>query len=264
MRKQTPNLTWETVQIRRQSLTEQVATQIQQLIIDGGYAPGDRIPTERELCEQLSVSRTVIREGIKALQERGLVRVVPGSGTYISKVEGNHVSRSISLFFRGNNYAFRDLLEIRKSLEVEIAGLAALRATESEIQDLESAVHKMRTLLEDVPLSTDSLEEFAQADLQFHQSLARASHNSLLPLLLTPITDLVLEFSREASTELGAPENAVHFHQEILECVRKRDSATSRDVMRAHISNAEELLHRMQDHDKPTPVPQIQPNLNPS
>lgn len=253
MTKELNDHAWENLHVRRETLTQQVARRIQEIIMDGGFAPGDRIPTERELCDRLNVSRTVVREGIKALQERGLLRAIPGSGTYISRIEGDQISRSISLFVRGNTHAFRDLLEIRKSLEVEIAGLAALRASPGEITELESAVHKMRTLLEDVPLTADSLEEFARADLEFHQTLAKASHNSLLPLLLTPITDLVLEFSREASSEHGAPENAVRYHQAILECVRQQDGENSRAVMRAHISNAEELLHRMEDHDKTAP-----------
>ena len=77
----------ETLQIRRESLSEQVAEKIQQFIIQGHLRPGDRLPPERELGEQLGVSRTVIREATKQLQERGLVKVLTGSGTYVSKIE---------------------------------------------------------------------------------------------------------------------------------------------------------------------------------
>ncbi len=235
----------DTLQVRRESLSEQVAEKIQQSIIQGQLRPGDRLPPERELGEQLGVSRTVIREATKQLQERGLVKVLTGSGTYVSKIEPAAISQSIGLFMWGHGHAFRDLLEIRKMLEVEIAGHAAERATDEDIQQLESALEQMVAGLPGVHQDAAGLEKFVQADLLFHQIMARASKNSLLPLLLAPITDLLLEFSRQASSLHGAPENAIHFHRTLLQVVRDRDGERCRAVMRDHLSNAEKFLDQM-------------------
>jgi GntR family transcriptional regulator, transcriptional repressor for pyruvate dehydrogenase complex len=235
------------LQVRRANLSVQAAEQIQQFIIRGQLRPGDRLPPERELSEQLGVSRTVVREANKQLQERGLVKVLTGSGTYVSKVEPAAISQAISLFMWGHGHTFHDLLESRKMFEVEIAGLAAERATTEDIQQLEGALAQMAAALPRVHADSAGLETFVQADWFFHQILAKASKNSLLPLLLTPITDLLLQFSRQASSLQGASENAIHFHNALLQAVRSRDSARCRAVMRDHLMDAEKILDQMAD-----------------
>ncbi len=238
----------DTIQVRRERLSEQVAEQIQRIIQDK-LKEGDRLPPERDLAEKFGVSRVVIREATKVLQERGLVKVLTGSGTYVTRVEPQVVSQSIGLFVRGNKPSFRDLLEIRRMLEVEIAGLAADRANEDDIHQLEVMVNEMQAVLPDICSSKDKMEEFVKADLCFHQNLAKASHNFLLPTLLSPITDLLLEFSRRASSFPGAPERATSFHQTILVCIRSKDEKKARDVMRSHLSSTEEFLDLMVEDD---------------
>lgn len=242
----------ETLRVNRARLSEQVAEQIQNMIIQGRIKEGDRLPPERELAEQLSVSRTVIRESIKALQERGLVKVLTGNGTYATRLESENVSQSIGLFVRGKKHAFHDLLEIRKMLEVEIAGLAAERATRENVIRLETNLNEMKRTLTEIRTPSIQLEEFVQADINFHQCLAEASKNSLLLVLLEPITDLLLEFSREASSFPGAQQKAVAYHQMILECVCNHDSEKCRETMRNHISNTEEFLDLMAEKQKIT------------
>ena len=233
------------LQVRRANLTMQVVEQIQQFIVRGQLRPGDRLPPERELSEQLGVSRTVIREATKQLQERGLVKVLTGSGTYVSRIEPAALSQSISLFMWGHGHAFHDLLECRKMFEVEIAGLAAERATDDDLQRLEGALAQMTAGLPEVHASPAGLERFVQADLLFHQVLAAAGKNSLLPLLLAPISDLCLEFSRQASSLEPAPQNAIRFHQLLVDGVRSHDSARCRAVMRDHLTDAENLIDQL-------------------
>jgi GntR family transcriptional repressor for pyruvate dehydrogenase complex len=239
----------QSFQVSRLKLSDQVAEQIQHVIVNGGLRPGDKLPSERELGEQLGVSRTVVREATKALQERGLVKILTGSGTYVSEVESDVVTQSIELYVRGRKHKYRDLLEIRKTLEVEIAGLAAERATEEDIERLGVVLERMQEAFPTAQTDAESLEEFVLADMQFHQYLAQASHNSLLPLLLTPIADLLLEFSRKASSLPSAPQSAHRYHKAILECVRSGDSEKCRDVMREHISSTEDFIEQLETTD---------------
>ena len=242
------------LQVRRQRLSEQVTGQIQELIVKGGLKPGDKIPPERKLAEQLGVSRTVIREATKALQERGLVKVLTGSGSFVSQVKPETVSQSIGLFVSGYRGAFRSLFEVRDMLEVEIARLAAERASEEHVEQLHSSLTRMRNALSRGNHPPGWLEDFVQADLSFHRVLAQATNNSLLPLLLAPITDLLLELSRKASSIPGAPETAIVYHQNILECVRSGDSQRSQELMREHLSKAREFAQIMeQDGDDAAP-----------
>ncbi len=130
------------LRVSRESLSDQVAEQLQQLIIEGGLKPGEKLPPERDLCDQLGVSRTVIREAVQRLQVQGLLRVVGGSGTYISRVDPGVVAQSIGLFMSSHDHTFQDLLEIRRFIEVEIAGLAAERASPKDFEILEEVLNR--------------------------------------------------------------------------------------------------------------------------
>jgi GntR family transcriptional regulator, transcriptional repressor for pyruvate dehydrogenase complex len=237
------------MQVKRNRLSEQIAEQIQRNIIEGKLKQGDRLAPERELAEQLGVSRTVIREATKVLQERGLVKVITGSGTYATRIEPAVVSQSIGLFVQGYKHSFRDLLEIRRMLEVEVAGMAAERATNEDIHLLTACLDEMKAVLPEIRTTTEKMEKFVEADLRFHQYLGKASNNSLLPILLLPITDLLLEFRRKASSFPGAPERAISYHQTVLECVCSRDSQRCREAMRNHLSSTEEFLKLMVEEE---------------
>src|SRR5262249_34535941 len=124
---------------------------------------------------------------------------------------------------------------------------AAERATVDDIQQLEGALGQMVDSMPEVQAGSPGLERFVQADLLFHQIMAKASKNSLLPLLLGPITELLVEFSRRASSLPGAPENAVHFHRTLLQAIRDRDRPLCRSVMSDHLTNAENYLDQLVD-----------------
>jgi GntR family transcriptional repressor for pyruvate dehydrogenase complex len=237
----------KTFQVDRKSLSEQVAKQLQELIVNGGLNPGDKLPPERLLAEQLSVSRTVIREAVKLLQERGLVRVITGSGTYVSEMDPNIVVQSIELFMSNKKNKYRDLLEIRRFFEVNVAELAAKYADDSDINALELNLEEMRKSSLGIHKKNEILEQFVIADMKFHQALAKATKNSLIPVLLSSFMGLLFEFSSKASSHPGAPEKAIEYHEQLLSCVRKRDVERARTVMRNHISSTEEYVDNIEE-----------------
>jgi GntR family transcriptional repressor for pyruvate dehydrogenase complex len=233
--------------VTRGRLSEQVAQQLQELIISGELRPDDRLPPERELADQLGVSRTVIREATKSLEQRGLLEVLTGSGTYVSQMDPKVVSDSIGLLVRQSTSSFDYLNEIRRMLEVEIAGLAAERATPRDIEVMDRALQAMDEAVSELG-TNPALDDFVEADLAFHNALAKATRNPLLPVLLEPITGLLVEFRHLASRAPGAPEDAVSYHRQILEQVKARDGAACREMMRKHLSKAEEWMLSAGDH----------------
>src|ERR671935_2210582 len=116
--------------IRREPrLSDRVAALLLETIVARGLQPGDRLPSERELGEQFGVSRTVIREAVRALAAKGVIEVRTGSGLRVAAVDASSVSESMSLFMRGGGIEFEKVHEVRTVLEVHIAGLAAERAS---------------------------------------------------------------------------------------------------------------------------------------
>ncbi len=229
------------VQITRVTLSEQVAEQIQGIIVNGKMMPGDRLPPERELAERLGVSRNVIREATKVLQDRGLVRIAPGSGTYVSNVSSETVTQAMSLYLRAGKAAIRNLLEVRGLLETQIAGLAALRADAADVELLESASHEMEDSLQQARLAQTpeeraaALEGYADGNVFFHETLARACKNNLLLLVLQPVMQLMLESGWKLAMQTGGAERSPAMHRRIIECIRDRDATGCQDAMRADI-----------------------------
>lgn len=132
--------------------------------------------------------------------------------------------------------SFANLHEIRKTLEIDIAGYAAERATDEDIQHLEEILLEQNKNI-NVP------EKFTQVDYKFHEALASATHNDLYVLLLSPITDLMLEFRLAAYTfdPESSIEGASTFHRLILEKIKERDATGARQAMRDHLNQAETI-----------------------
>ena len=230
------------IKVTRGRLYEQVARQLQELILTGALKPGDRLPPERELAEQLGVSRVVIREAMKTLEERGLLKVLTGSGTYISQIEPRAISESINLLIQQRAFSFDHLNEIRRMLEIEIAGLAAERARPEDLQTMEQAISVAEAAAANLESVPTALDAFVQADLAFHNALAEATQNPLFPVLLESMSDLLIELRWQASSQAGAPQDALDYHRAILAHVKVHDLLASREAMREHLMRAEEYL----------------------
>ena len=218
--------------LKREKLYKQVAESIHDSIMRGDLKTGDRLPSERDLAEQLEVSRTVVRDALRLLEERGLISSNVGDGTYISEIKSRSVSESISLFVKQKQTSYAHLTQVRRMIEVEIAALAAKNATPKDIERLEQSVSGAERKIH-------SLQEFVSSDISFHKLLAEASQNPLLPMLLTPISEPLHDLSRRASALPGAPEDALMHHRNILDCIRRGDSEGARQCMRDHLDSAE-------------------------
>ena len=217
--------------IQTERLYEQIVNQIEQRIIAGDLKVGDQLPPENELAEQFRVSRTAVREAIKALREKRLIEIRLGKGTFITNAAPETMRRSLGLIMKfgaANANGSSHLVEVREILEPEIAALAATRITEEYISTMEQAVATMDTAL-------DNVDVFVEADLDFHLALAEATQNPIIPILMDSIIDMLREQRKRTGFVSGGLERGQSHHQKILRAVIQRDSQAARQAMQDHL-----------------------------
>jgi GntR family transcriptional regulator, transcriptional repressor for pyruvate dehydrogenase complex len=213
-------------------LYEQIVAQIEKQILGGKLHAGDRLPTERELASQFRVSRTVVREAVKALREKGLVQGYPGRGTFITDGTARAARHSFGLMIRiGATNSAANLAEARGILEPEIAALAAVRATPEQIVELRQTLATMDEAMRDA-------DAFVEADLRFHLALARATQNAIISPLLDPLVDLLRE-QRKSTFKHGGAKHGQMYHRRILDAIVRRDASAARAAMRAHLNQVQ-------------------------
>lgn len=214
-------------------LSQEVVTYLMEQILSGEFQPGDKLPSERNLAEILGVSRTVVREAIKVLSEKGLVGVRVGKGAYVTQPTSQVVAESIRLLFHLERGTADNVIEIRKFLEIPLAGMAAQRARPENIEEMQSLFETMRTL-------RGQAAAFIEVDLEFHQSIARATQNPLFVLLIKPIIDLMQRSRLLITSAPRSYERSQHHHQCILQAVKAGDQAAAEEAMAAHLAQVEE------------------------
>ncbi len=173
--------------VQASRLYEQIVQQIEESILKGELSEGTQLPAERDLAKQFGVSRTAVREAIKALQEKGLVDAFPGRGTFVTNGTSNSLRRSLDQIIKsGEPDGWASLVEVREILEPEIAAMAAVRAMDQDLATMRDAMNVMDH-------SGRDLDAFIEADLDFHLALAEAAGNPIVLSLIDSIVGLLRE-----------------------------------------------------------------------
>jgi GntR family transcriptional regulator, transcriptional repressor for pyruvate dehydrogenase complex len=220
--------------VRTSRLYEQIVQQIEESIVKGVLKPGDQLPAERELAQRFGVSRTAVREAVKALREKGLVEAYSGRGTFITDGTTQAVRQSLDLITKiGQPEGSTQLAEVRAILEPEIAALAAVRILEPELATMREAVAVMDRAGEDP-------EAYIEADLDFHLALAEAAANPIILSLIDSIVGLLREQRLRIFRVAGGPERGQIHHKKILDAVERHDAEKAREAMRQHLGQIRE------------------------
>lgn len=215
-------------------------------IARGAYGPGDRLPRETDLAEQFDVSRGVVRECVRGLEERGLVRVKHGRGAIVTSSDewDTFDPDVLEAMLRAPDSAtvLTDYLECRRILEVEAAGLAAQRATDEHVQALTRAMEEMRVAAERARLNPAAEDRYHEADIGFHRTVITATGNQALGQMTEPIhralTAALRRLARpEFRFERGLPE-----HERILAAVGSQDVEEARSAMADHLATVANYL----------------------
>src|SRR5579862_6076372 len=215
--------------VRTSRLYEQIVQQIEESIVKGTLKAGDQLSAERELAQRFGVSRTAVREAVKALREKGLVEAYSGRGTFVTDGTTHAVRQSLDLMAKiGQPEGSTHLAEVRAILEPEIAALAAQRIEEPELATMREAVAVMDGAGQDP-------DAYIEADLDFHLALAEGAGNPLILSLLDSIVGLLREQRLRIFRVAGGPERGQIHHKRILDAVERHDSEEARATMRAHL-----------------------------
>jgi GntR family transcriptional repressor for pyruvate dehydrogenase complex len=213
------------------SISEEIAKQIMDLISNGALNPGDRLPPERELCEEFGASRSSLREALRCLSIVGVLNARVGEGTSVAADGKKFLRKIIEWRLITERHDIENLLEVRIALEGISAANTALRGTEEDLEHLRKFLTKMKRCLTDQ-------KAFATLDLDFHITLANISGNTLLADLIFLIRSQV----GRALQQLIPLPNAIPLshkeHLEIFEAIERHDAEMARKAMHAHLQAA--------------------------
>jgi GntR family transcriptional repressor for pyruvate dehydrogenase complex len=221
-------------------LSDRVADRLAESILTRELRPGDRLPSERELGEQFGVSRTVIREAVRSLAGRGIIEARVGRGLSVAAVPAETVRESMNFFLRARpSWDYRKVHEVRLLVETEVAGMAAERATDGELERMRQACEAMAAVVDEPDKATES-------DLEFHRALAAATHNDLVSIMLDAIADSLIWIRRETFGPTGRTRRALASHREILDRIVARDPSGARKAMAWHLDDVELAWERIE------------------
>ncbi len=228
--------------VRRQLMTDVVMQRIADFIREHHLSPGDKLPNEKDFLDTLGVSRPTLREALRSLSVTGLIDLQPGSGIFV----GN--CNMMTLMAHGpvpsmlaTEEELQEFIEARRLLEPELIALAAVKATDEDLQQLESILQQMEKTVADG-------EYDDQPWVEFHSVLFRAAHNRLLLEMTTPIVQLLGQVTPFIITAHGVkPTNGefrhkIDVHRTLYDAVRSRDPQAARLAAAEHVEGALSVL----------------------
>lgn len=221
--------------IKRISLSDAVTDRIISQIQDGRYRAGDRLPTERELAEQLGVGRTSVREGLRFLEKLGVLEIRQGMGTVVRSLSLGEVFEHlvpVQTIIELPDRDVRDIMHVRRVLEAESAQLAAQHATDRQLGRLEELLHGMAASLE-------KPRDYLEMDLEFHVVVAEAASNPVLAQLVNLIRDIYTRYFEIVLRDPEMNKTSLGFHRQLYTALRDHDADAARQHILAHLSQAE-------------------------
>lgn len=226
---------------KSQLLSHAVVEAIEGSIRSGHLVPGMKLSSELELCEQFGVSRTVLREALRVLTGRGLVRIEKGRGIFVSRLSSETVTTPMEMYLLQHIGASQslDIIRARQLIEPPIAAEAAIHHSPADAE-------RLRQNLRDIKNCGAGSEALAALDLAFHRHIAEASGNSVVPLLIEPIHALMPQVKSSVHKVVeDARYSAIVWHERILDAILKRDADGARSCMEQHLKEGEKHVMQM-------------------
>lgn len=218
--------------IRIERVSEKVARQIKKAISDGVFKMGDRIPAERELAEQMGVSRPSVREAIQILELQGMLETIRGGGSVVKNIAEQEIQRPIETFLKEDRQRVLELTEVRAMMETWGARHAAANRTEQELE-------RMLGYLKEMEQDYEKGRIRPEVDFKFHTEIAAATHNTIFVHLIDSIYHLLNYSVKVHREQVFAArldqETILNHHREIFKAIRDQDPERGESAMNEHL-----------------------------
>lgn len=211
---------------------ERIVQQIEEAILRGDLRPGERLPSERDLLQQFSVSRSTVREALRVLQSNGMVRSRAGDpgGAEVLPFSPVTLQKSMTRLAHVSELSLAELIQFRMMLDGTANLLAARLRTEDQLAEMDQALDTMRAAVE------QGYDKFSEADVAFHDTVALASGNRLVQICNQVVRSVVLSLIEKkianADDRLGLMEESIRHHGDVLDAVRSGDGPTAARLAR--------------------------------
>ncbi len=224
--------------VQRTSVVQGAISKIKQLIDDEYFKFGDKLPPERELAKILGISLPSLREALRALSILGIAEMRPGSGTYLRSSLSKWSSDPFSLLFHLSKPVHIDLFEARMGIEGVIVELAAKKRKEEDLRKMEKALQAMRS-------NAENKKEYIKFELQFHQAIIRAAHNTILEDFMEKMYKVLFESRKKTVEQLRDVYRESYLdHYQIYRHIRGGNPKRARQAMVKNLSAVEERFRR--------------------
>lgn len=221
----------EIKKIKKVNVGEQVFLQLQQLISEGKWKPGEKLPSENDLSEMFGVSRITVRQALQRLSAMGLLETRQGEGTFVQTLElGDQLRGLIPTAYLSEN-SMAQVHEFREMIDTEAAQLAAQRATEEDIRQLRDNYEEMMNIEVD-----QHRFRFARADLEFHIKIGEISGNALILKTYEVLYDVLINAMQMTIERMGGS-SAATYHKRIIEAIEAHDAKAAAKIAREHVAN---------------------------
>ncbi|WP_279326032.1 FadR/GntR family transcriptional regulator [Bacillus sp. FJAT-47783] len=229
-------------QIKPKKIYEEVAEALLDMIKKGEIKPGQKLDSIQQLADSFQVGRSAIREALSALRAMGLVEMKQGEGTYVKEFDPVTLTIPLSTAALMNMEDIRNLVEVRKILEVGAAYTAAMKRNQHDLDAMEFALNQMKSNFNDKELGE-------KADLLFHMAVSTATHNPILISLMSNVSGMMIDSMRETRkiwlySKDTTNERLYEEHKNIYEAIKNQDAEEAQRLMLAHITEVENVLKK--------------------
>ncbi len=214
---------------RPEALPTAVRNEIERLIADAGLQPGSKLPSEKELAEQLGTGRSSVREALRAMQEIGMIEVMHGKGAFVQNQSHKAIEAHLHFLMNFEAQAREDLTELRQVLEAGLVQLAARRATDEDIAAIGTCLEEMTR--------AETTEQQVEAGARFHLAVARAAKNAFATSIYEAVTQVINQVYSAMERSQIQKQQSVDDHEEIYRAIANHDPETAMRKTREHLMN---------------------------
>ena len=221
------------INVSKQSIPDSVAMQIQKLIAKKQLKAGDKLPSQRDLAEQLGVGRPAIREALNRLEAMGIVKIRHGKSSTIEKVDLNTIMGNLGSMLQLAPADVLQLLEAKEIIESKCTELAAERATEEDLA-------QMKDFLDSMERDKDNPSAHAEADFLFHFTIVKAAGNPFIVEIMKVLSKMIQKAIEETAFEddLEGRERAMRFHRALYRSICRKEKTKAAQVLQRHSADS--------------------------